>query len=109
MLYDKLSELFVHADWSFMTVEYRALAVCAFVLAAVLICDRIRIGRRVRRIDTQLKQMEKKINILEIQQSRRLMTELTAKSKRDAVVEMDDSDVPGLATSPPVSPSPPKA
>jgi len=53
--------------------------------------------------------MEKKINILEIQQSRRLMTELTAKSKRDAVVEMDDSDVPGLATSPPVSPSPPKA
>lgn len=109
VLDDRLSEIFVHVDWRFTTAEYMALVISAFIIAAVLIWDRIRIWGRVRRIDTQLKKMEKKINILEIQESRRLMTELTAKSKNEGIVEMDDSDVPGLTMSPPVSPSRPKA
>jgi transposase InsO family protein len=88
------------------------LAIGAFVVAAMLIWNRIRLWRRIRRIENQLKKMEKKVSILEVQESRRLMRlmkELNAKSRvrvdpRDAAVEMSGSDVVGLTTSPPTSP-----
>ncbi len=113
MLYDKFWEIAERADWRLMTVEYKALAVGAFVVAAVLIWNRIRIWKRMRRIETRLRKMEKKINILETQESRRLMrlmTELNAKSRvkvvpRDAAVEMGGGDVVGLTMSPPTSPA----
>src|SRR5229473_1088826 len=112
-IYDKLWEIVELADWRLLTVEYKALAVGAFVVAAVLIWNRIRIWKRMRRIETRLRKMEKKINILETQESRRLMrlmTELNAKSRvkvvpRDAAVEMGGGDVPGLTMSPPTSPA----
>ncbi len=112
MIYDKLWEIMERADWRLLIVEYQALAIGAFVVAAVLMWNRIRLLRRMRRIENQLKKMEKKISILEVQESRRLMRlmkELNGKSRmkvdpRDAVAEMSGGDVVGLTTSPPTSP-----
>jgi type VI protein secretion system component VasK len=111
MIYDKLWEIVERADWRLMTSEYKALAIGAFIVAAVLIWNRIRFWRRIRRIENQLKKMEKKVSILEVQESRRLMRlvkELNAKSRvrvgpRDAP-EMSGSNVVGLTASPPTSP-----
>jgi hypothetical protein len=112
MIYDKLWEIVERADWRLMIVEYKALAIGAFVVAAVLIWTRIRLWRRMRRIEHQLKKMEKKISILEVQESRRLMRlvkDLNAKSRmkvdpRDTAAELSGGDVVGLTTSPPTSP-----
>jgi len=112
MIYDKLWEILERDDWRLMIVEYKALAIGAFVVAAVLIWSRIRLWRRLRRIENQLKKMEKKISILEVQESGRLMRlvkELNTKSRvkinpRDAAAEMSGGDVVGLTTSPPTSP-----
>jgi hypothetical protein len=112
MIYDKLWEILERADWRLLIVEYKALAIGAFVVATVLMWNRIRLLRRLRRIENQLKKMEKKINILEVQESRRLMRlvkELSAKSRmkvdpRDTAAEMNGGDVIGLTTSPPTSP-----
>src|SRR5262245_46416987 len=112
-IYEKLWEIAERADWRLMTTEYKALAIGAFVVAAVLIWNRIRLSRRIRRIENQLKKMEKKISILEVQESRRLMRlvkELNAKSRvragsRDAAAEMSGCNVVGLTTSPPTSPA----
>ncbi len=112
MIYDKLWEIAERADWRLMIAEYNALAIGAFVVAAVLIWSRIRLWRRIRRIENQLKKMEKKVSILEVQESgrlMRLMKELNAKSRvkinpRDAAAEMSGGDVVGLTTSPPTSP-----
>jgi Lipopolysaccharide assembly protein A domain len=112
MIYDKLWEILERADWRLMIVEYKALAIGAFVVAVVLIWNRIRWSRRIRRIENQLKKMEKKISILEVQESGRLMRlvkELNAKSRvkinpRDTAAEMSSGDVVGLTTSPPTSP-----
>ena len=112
MIYDKLWEIVERADWRLMIVEYQALAIGAFVVAAVLMWNRIRLLRRMRRIENQLKKMEKKISILEVQESGRLMRlvkELNAKSRvkvdrRDAAAEMSGGHVVGLTTSPPTSP-----
>ena len=52
MLYDKLWDIAVRADWRLMSVEYKALAVGAFVVAVVLIWNAIRIRKRMRRIET---------------------------------------------------------
>jgi hypothetical protein len=112
MIYDKLWEILERADWRLLIVEYKALAIGAFVVAAVLMWNRIRLLRRLRRIENQLKKMEKKINILEVQESRRLMRlvkDLNAKSRvrvdrRDTAAEMNGGDVVGLTTSPPTSP-----
>src|SRR5467141_3551377 len=112
MIYDKLWEIVERADWRLMIVEYKTLAIGAFVVAAVLMWNKIRLLRRMRRIENQLKKMEKKVSILEVQESGRLMRlvkELNAKSRvrvgpRDAAAEMSGGDVVGLTTSPPTSP-----
>jgi hypothetical protein len=44
-----------------MSVEYEALAVGGFVVAAVLIWNGIRKRKRIRRIETQLVKMQKEI------------------------------------------------
>jgi len=113
MIYDKLWEIVERADWRLMIAEYKALAIGVFMVAAVLIWNRVRLSRRIRRIENQLKKMEKKISILEVQESGRLMRlvkELNAKSRvrvgpRDTAAEMSAGDVVGLTTSPPTSPA----
>jgi hypothetical protein len=112
MINDKLWEIVERADWRLMIVEYNALAIGAFVVAAVLIWNRIRLLRRLRRLENQLRKMEKKVSILEVQESGRLMRlvkEFNGKSRvkadpRVRAAEMDGGDVVGLTTSPPTSP-----
>jgi hypothetical protein len=98
MLYDKLWEIAELADWHLMTVEYKALAVVAFVIVVVLIWNRVRTWKRMRAIEAKLENMQKEINILQVQETRRLMTEMNAKSKaeidpRDSAVGMGGGDV----------------
>jgi len=112
-LWEKLWEIVGRADWRLMTVEYKALAVGAFVIAAVLIWRRIRMWRRMRRIEAQLRKMERKITLMEARESdrlMRLMKEFNAKSRvkvepRDTAVEVSGGNVVGLTMSPPTSPA----
>jgi hypothetical protein len=113
MLYDKFLETAERADWRSMTDEYKVLAVAAFVVVAVLIWNRIRFGKWIRRIEIQIREMDKKINLLELQESRRLIMELNAKSgvnfnPRDTALEMGDGDV-ARTTSPPTAPAAPES
>jgi TolA-binding protein len=104
----ELSQIAVGADWRLMTIEYKALAVGAFVVVAVTMRNRIRFWRRMHRIENQLRKMEKKINILEVQESgrlMRLMKELNGKSRvkvdsHDTAAEADGGDI-GLTRYPP--------
>jgi hypothetical protein len=99
MRYDELWEAAVRFDWRVATVEHKALAVGASIVAAALIWGRVRTWKRMRRIEIELRKMEKKIYILEIQESgrlTRLVRELNAKSRvkvdaRGAGVEVSDS------------------
>jgi hypothetical protein len=80
MLYDKLWDIVLRPDWRLMSVEYTS-AVAGFVIATVLIWNGIRIRKRMRRIETQLQKMQREIDLLQMQEPRRLMTELNAKSR----------------------------
>jgi len=114
MLYDKLWEIAELADWHLMTVEYKALAVVAFVIVVVLIWNRVRTWKRMRAIEAKLENMQKEINILQVQETRRLMTEMNAKSKaeidpRDSAVGMGGGDVGVLTMLPPTVFAPPES
>jgi hypothetical protein len=112
MRYDELWETAVRDARRLAIVEHKALAVGAFIVAAVLIWDRFRTWKRTRRMETGLKRMEKKIYILEMQESGRLMRlvrELNAKSRvkvdaRDAGVEVSSSSDPASTVSSPATP-----
>jgi hypothetical protein len=67
----------------------------------------------MRAIDTQLAKMQKEIDILQMQESRRLMMALKANSKVEAPkidpdngpVEIDGDDVVRLVKTPPTTPA----
>jgi hypothetical protein len=80
MLYDKLCDIVMRSDWRLISVEYAAWAVGASVVATALISNGIRLRKRMRRIESQLQKMQKEIGLLQMQESRRLMTELNAKT-----------------------------
>jgi hypothetical protein len=82
MPYDKLWEIARGVDWRLMTDEYKALGVGTFVVAVVLIWNRIRNLKRMRTMESRLDKLEKEINILKVQETRRLVTELNAKSTK---------------------------
>src|SRR5882762_9212722 len=96
-----------------MTVEYEVLAVGVFLFAAVLIWITRRIWNRMRAIETRLKKVQKEINVLQIQESRRLMIELNANSKADAPqidpnnapLEMGGGDIVRLMNPPSTTPA----
>jgi len=96
-----------------MTVEYEAVAVGVVLIAAVMIWSKIRIWKRMRAIDTQLAKMQREIDILQMQESRRLMMALKANSKMEAPkidpdngpVEIDGDDVVRLVKTPPTTPA----
>jgi hypothetical protein len=119
MLYDKLLEIGVPADWRLMTDEYKALAVGAFVVVAILIWNRIRIWKRMRtietrldRIETQHSKMQNEINtVLQIQVS--LIAQLNQKSRMkldpsNVAAEMGGGDVAESTISPPTTPAQPE-
>jgi hypothetical protein len=115
MLFDELWETVVRGGWRMAIAEHRALAVGAVIVVAVLIWDRVRSGKRTRRMEIELRKMEKKVYILERQESgrlTRLVRELSAKSRvkvdahdkvdaRDAGVELSVGDGTAPTTSPP--------
>jgi type II secretory pathway component PulM len=120
MLYNKLLEIGVPADWRLMTDEYKALALGAFVVVAILVWNRIRIWKRLRtietrldRIETQLSKMQNEINtVLQIQVS--LIAQLNPKSRMkldpsNAAVEMGGGDVAESTISPPTTPAQPES
>jgi hypothetical protein len=76
-----------------ITVEYKAFAISAGIVAAILIWDRIQIRKRTRWIESHLRKMEKKIYLLEIQESGRLMR-LVRELNRKSRVKVDS---PGAA------------
>jgi hypothetical protein len=94
-----------------ITVEYGALAIGAVLVGAILIWDRLRMWKRARRIETALRKMEKKVYILEMQESgrlTRLVKELNGKSRAKSVsrdtAEMACGDVAVLRGLPRASP-----
>lgn len=106
MPYDKLFENAARY-WHSLTPEYQAWTVAALVIAAVLIRNRIRIKKRIRRIETQLQRMQDEIGVLQIQNSRDFMTKLNAKSEVESgpyAVEVENGDVARRTISPPTMP-----
>jgi hypothetical protein len=59
-------------DWRLMSVEYTASAAGALVVATVLIENGIRIRKRMRRIETSSRKMQKENGLLQMQESPRL-------------------------------------
>jgi hypothetical protein len=97
-----------------MTVEYEAMTVgIVLITTAVLIWNKIRIWKRMRAIDAQLAKMQQEIDILQMQESRRLMMALKANSKVEAPkidpgngpAEIDGGDVVRLMNTPPTTPA----
>jgi uncharacterized protein YoxC len=102
-----------------MTVEYVLLAIGAFSIAAFLIWNKIQIRKRMLAIDSQLKKihneinaLQKEANVLQMQESRRLLMELNANSKPLAAkndphnpVEIGGGDVVRLMKPPPAAPA----
>jgi hypothetical protein len=95
-----------------MIMEY-AVAIGAAALAVVLIWHRIQIQKRIRVIDLQLTKMQKEIDVLQMQESRRLMVELKANSRGDASqidpdiasAEVGGDEVVRLMKTPPTTPA----
>jgi hypothetical protein len=84
MPYEELWEGAMRDDWRLATIEHKALAVGVFIVVALLIWDRIQTWKRTRRVEIELRKIEKKIYILELQESgrlARLVRELNAKSR----------------------------
>jgi hypothetical protein len=96
-----------------MAFEYAAMAIGTALIAVVLIWSSVRVGSRLRAIDSQLAKMQKEIDILHMHESRRLMMELKANSKVDAPkidpdndrIEIDGGDVVRLTKTPPTTPA----
>lgn len=102
MLYDQFHKIAMRADWRQITGEYAALAIGAFVVAAVLMRRGMRIWARMQALESQLGQMQKQIDAL-LQVQTALIMRLNGKSQidpRGTPVEMGDSEVIG----PPMSP-----
>jgi hypothetical protein len=104
MLYGKLWEIVLRADSRLITAEYIALAICAFVVLAVLTRSRVGTRKRIETIETRLSKMQSEIaTVLQVQAA--LIAKLNANSKvevdpRRAAVEMTDGDIVGQSTSP---------
>jgi hypothetical protein len=95
-----------------MIMEY-AVAIGAAAIAVVLIWHRIQIQRRIRVIDLQLAKMQKEIDVLQMQESRRLMVKLKANSRVEAPqidpdigsAEVGSDEVMRLMKTPPTTPA----
>jgi hypothetical protein len=120
MLYDRLWEIAARADWRLATDEYKAFAISALVVAAVLIWNRIRLRKRIRMIETKLSRIEPQLSkvqneinsVLQIQVS--LITQLNTRSRvkidpLDTAIEMSGGYIAELTMAPPTTPSQPES
>ncbi len=96
-----------------MTVEYVVVAIGAIAIAAVSIWNKVQIWKRIRAIDVHLAKMQTEIDVLQMQESRRLMMELRAGSKAEApridpnhgTVDIGGDEVVRLVKTPPTTPA----
>jgi hypothetical protein len=76
-----------------MTIVYEMAAIGAAAITAIFIWQKFKIQRQIRALDIRLAQMQKEIDVLQVQESRRAMMVLKANSKVEAPgIEPDDSD-----------------
>jgi hypothetical protein len=76
-----------------MTIVYEMAAIGAVVLAVAFIWYQIKVQKQLRALDARLALMQKEIDVLQVQESRRAMLALRAGSKLQAPgIEPDDED-----------------
>jgi hypothetical protein len=76
-----------------MTGVYEVAAIGAAVIAAILIWYQIKIQKQIQTLDNRLAQMQKEIDVLQVQESRRAMMALKANTKVEAPgIEPDEGD-----------------
>ena len=74
-----------------LTVVYEMAAIGAAVIAIIFIWHAFRVQKQIRALDTRLAQMQKEVNVLQVQESRRAMMALRANSKVESPgIEPDD-------------------
>ncbi len=110
MPYDELWEIVARPDWRLMAV---ALAVGAFVVAALLVRNISRIWKRIGTIETQLSKMQNEITTV-LQLYAALISKRNANSKaeidpRGTAVEMGGGDATGQMMSHPTAPAQPES
>ncbi len=96
-----------------MTVEYLIVAIGAVAIVAVSIWNKVQIWKRIRAIDLHLAKMQTEIDVLQMQESRRLMMELKASSKAEApkidpangTIDLGGDEVVRLVKTPPTTPA----
>jgi hypothetical protein len=78
-----------------MTIVYEMAAIGAAVFAGVFIWYQLKVQRQLRALDTRLALMQKEIDVLQVQESRRAMMALRSNSKVESPgIEPDDGDDP---------------
>jgi hypothetical protein len=76
-----------------MIIVYELAAIGAAAIAAISIWHRIQVQRRIRAIDARLARMQKEIDILQMQESRRVMMALKGTSNVDSpALDPDDGN-----------------
>ena len=74
-----------------MTVVYEMAAIGAAIIAIIFIWHALKVQKQIRALDTRLAQMQKEVNVLQVQESRRAMMALRANSKVESPgIEPDD-------------------
>jgi hypothetical protein len=79
-----------------MIIVFGLAAIGAAAIAAVAIWHRTQVQRRLHAIDARLEKMQKEIEVLQVQESRRLMTALKGNTKVESPgLDPDDGDIGG--------------
>jgi hypothetical protein len=77
-----------------MTGVFEVAAIGAAVIAAMFVRNQFRIQKRVHALDRRLAQMQKEIDVLQVQESRRAMMALKANANVEAPgIEPDEVDI----------------
>jgi hypothetical protein len=81
-----------------MIVVYELAAIGAATVAVVSIWHKVQVQRSIRAIDARLAKMQREIEALQIQESRRVMMALKGNSKADPPdIEPEDSDTANIS------------
>jgi hypothetical protein len=77
-----------------MIIVYGLAAIGAAAIAGTSIWHKIQVQRRIRAIDARLEKMQREIEVLQVQESRRMMTTLKGSSKVESPgLDPDDGDI----------------
>jgi hypothetical protein len=77
-----------------MIIMYELAAMGAAAIAGLSMWHKIQVQRRIRAIDARLEKMQREIEVLQVQESRRMMTTLKGSSKVEAPgLDPDDADI----------------